>query len=80
LDEDTAKIERVCVLKQWRGKDFGKQAITAAEQWFKESGIRKIIIKSRDEVVGFYEKLGYAADWKQVHQGFFPEVHTEKQI
>ena len=80
LDADTAKIERVCVLEQWRGKDIGKQTIVAAEQWLKETGVRKIIIKSRDAVVGFYEKLGYTADWNNVHQGFFPEVHTEKQV
>jgi predicted GNAT family N-acyltransferase len=80
LDRDTGKIERVCVVSQLRGKNFGKQVITAAEQWLKEAGIRKIIIESRDEVVGFYEKLGYTADWNQVHKGYFPEVHTEKRI
>jgi GNAT superfamily N-acetyltransferase len=80
LNVDTAKIERVCVIESFRGKDFGKQVIEAAEQWLRESGIRKIIINSRDAVVGFYEKLGYVADWNQVHQGFFPEVHTEKVI
>jgi GNAT superfamily N-acetyltransferase len=80
LDADTAKIERVCVTEAFRSRDFGKQAIRAAEQWLKESGVRKIIINSRDEVAGFYEKLGYTADWSRMHQGFFPEVHMEKQI
>jgi GNAT superfamily N-acetyltransferase len=80
LDADTAKIERVCVIESFRGKDFGKQVIQAAEQWLKESGVRRIIIHSRDEVAGFYEKLGYTVDWSRIHQGFFPEVHTEKQI
>ncbi|MDR2139516.1 MAG: GNAT family N-acetyltransferase [Tannerella sp.] len=80
LDADTAKIERVCVTEAFRGRDFGKQAILAAEQWLKESGVRKIIINSRDKVTGFYEKLGYTADWNRIHQGFFPEVHMEKQL
>lgn len=80
LDAETAKIERVCVTESFRGKDFGKQVIQAAEQWLRERGVRRIIIHSRDQVAGFYEKLGYTADWSQVHQGFFPEVHMEKTI
>ncbi|MDR2774660.1 MAG: GNAT family N-acetyltransferase [Tannerella sp.] len=80
LDTDTAKIERVCVIEAFRSQDFGKQVILAAEQWLKASGVRKIIINSRDKVTGFYEKLGYTADWNRIHQGFFPEVHMEKQL
>jgi GNAT superfamily N-acetyltransferase len=80
VNTETAKIERVCVIEAYRSKDFGKRVIEAAEQWLKELGVRKIIINSRDAVVGFYEKLGYTADRNQIHQGFFPEVYTEKQI
>ena len=42
-----------------RGKGAGKLAITAAEDWIRERGYKKIIITSRVEAVGFYEKLDH---------------------
>jgi GNAT superfamily N-acetyltransferase len=80
LDKTTAKIERVCVIPDSRGKNLGRRLITDTETWLKSQGIKKIIIASRDAVVGFYEKLGYKADWTQTHDGFFREVHTEKEL
>ncbi|MDR0722787.1 MAG: GNAT family N-acetyltransferase [Treponema sp.] len=80
LTDTTAKIERVCVLESHRDRNIGKRLITDAEAWFRELGIKIVIIASRDAVVGFYEKLGYRADWNQIHQGFFKEVHMEKGL
>ena len=56
-------------------------AITAAEDWFAERGVKKIFINSRTEAVGFYEKLGYVADPKQITgTGAFQCIMTEKQL
>ena len=59
LDDNHGKIERVSVLKQYRHQGVGRVVITEAEKWFKELGIHHISINSRDNSVGFYEKLGY---------------------
>ncbi|MDR2797228.1 MAG: GNAT family N-acetyltransferase [Treponema sp.] len=80
LTDTTAKIERVCVLESHRDRNIGKRLITDAEAWFRERGIKTAIITSRDAVVGFYEKLGYRADWNQIHEGFFKEVYMEKNL
>ena len=52
-------IGRVVVLPEYRGKNLGRKVIGEAEQWIRELGYRKIVIDSRLEAVGFYEKLGY---------------------
>lgn len=57
-----AKIERVATVSSARGMGAGRAGIEAAEEWILERGFKKIIITSRDEAVGFYEKLGYHAD------------------
>jgi GNAT superfamily N-acetyltransferase len=80
LDDVTAKIERVCVLEACRGKGTGQQLIRAAELWLKELGVRTVVITSRDAVVGFYEKLGYKADWNRVNNGFFKEIYMERTL
>ena len=76
--DDTAKIERVVVLEQYRGQGVGRRLIEDAEHWLRELGIRKVIITSRDVAVGFYEKLGYTADWNNIEDGIFKTVYTEK--
>lgn len=80
-DDRTAKIERVCVLEEYRKKGIGRLVIEEAEKWLKEKGVRKVIITSRDEAVGFYEKLGYTVDWsRQQTGGVFTIVYTEKEL
>ncbi len=41
LDENTGKIERVATLKEYRGQHYGAAAITAAEEWFAERGVKR---------------------------------------
>lgn len=89
-DEGYAKIERVSVLDTYRGKGVGRAVITAAEEWIREQGVTKVVITSRDEAVGFYEALGYQADWekmkkwneeqKEAGTAFFTLVYTEKNL
>lgn len=56
-----AKIERVATVREARGRGAGKLGIEAAEDWIRERGYDKIVITSREEAKGFYEKLGYTA-------------------
>lgn len=82
-EEGYAKIERVVTLKKYRGTGVGRAIITEAENWIKEKGIHKIVITSRDEAVGFYEKLGYTADFDRIRNeddSIFKIVYTEKLI
>lgn len=82
-DEGYAKIERVATVSAARKSGAGRLAITEAEKWIKEKGINKIVITSRDEAVGFYEKLGYKADYSidlNRPDSIFKIVYTEKYI
>lgn len=54
-----AKIERVATVSTARGMGAGRVGIEAAEEWIREKQIHKIVITSREEAAGFYEKLGY---------------------
>ena len=79
LDEKTGQIERVATLKEYRKQNYGRAAILEAEKWMQENGVSKIIINSRQEAVGFYEKLGYVPDYTKVSgTGDFSCVQTSK--
>ena len=56
---ETVIIGRVVVLPDYRGRRLGELVVTEAEKWAFELGYKKIIVDSRLEAVGFYEKLGY---------------------
>ena len=58
-NSDAVILGRVVVLPEYRGKKLGAKVVLEAEKWIKELGYKQIIIDSRKEVVGFYEKLGY---------------------
>lgn len=76
-----AKIERVVVTESLRNKGVGRLAVEAAEEWIKELGYKKIVITSRDEAVGFYEKLGYTADYSRTYDAdIFKIIYTEKNL
>lgn len=81
LDERTGKIERVATLEEYRGQNFGSEAILEAERWMAEKGVTRVYINSREAAVGFYEKLGYIVDeTKRSGTGEFRCVLTSKEI
>ena len=56
---------RIVVLPEYRKQGLGRLVVTEAEKWAKELGCRKAVLDSRDVAVGFYEKLGYTADYSR---------------
>ncbi len=78
-EEGYAKIERVATVSFARGKGAGRLAMEAAEEWIREKGYKKIIVTSRDEAVGFYEKLGYTADYTKDVKALFPSSKKKNE-
>ncbi|MDR1953383.1 MAG: GNAT family N-acetyltransferase [Clostridiales Family XIII bacterium] len=81
LDEGRMKIERVCVLPDYRGKGVGRIVIRAAENWAKERGFSRMVIAARDEVIEFYEAIGYIANRSETESDeYFSCTYTYKSI
>lgn len=59
LNEKSVVLGRLVVLPEYRGKSLGLKVVDAAEKWINELGYEEIIIDSRVEAIGFYEKAGY---------------------
>ncbi|PWJ67751.1 Acetyltransferase (GNAT) family protein [Fibrobacter sp. UWB15] len=80
IDADTATIGRVVVLPEYRGQKLGAMAVREAEKWIAECGYKQIVIDSRIEAVGFYEKLGYKSASEKTHQSGVFECTRMKKI
>jgi predicted GNAT family N-acyltransferase len=55
----TAKLQRVAVLKEYRGRSLGKQMILAMEQQAREKHCSAAILDAQCQAEGFYSQLGY---------------------
>ncbi|SDM93034.1 Predicted N-acyltransferase, GNAT family [Paenibacillus sp. yr247] len=55
----TAKLQRVAVLKEYRGRSLGKQIILAMEQQAREMNCSSAILDAQCQAEGFYNQLGY---------------------
>jgi predicted GNAT family N-acyltransferase len=63
-----AKIERVAVLKPWRGRNLGAALVEAVISDIKSAatGLETLRLEAQDYTIPFYEKLGFAV----VSEGF----------
>lgn len=68
-------------MEEYRKEGIGRKLIRAAEEWLAELGILRVIITSRDVAVGFYEAIGYQADYSKIEKGgVFDIIYTEKTL
>ena len=72
-------LGRVVVLPEYRGQGLGRRVVAEAEAWIGDLGYPRVMIDSRLEAVGFYEKLGYTkTDDTVVRSGSFDCVRMQK--
>ena len=55
----TAKIQRVCILNNYRNIHLGVTLIKKLHEFIKKKGIRYSEISAQISAIGFYRKLGY---------------------
>ena len=81
VDSEAMMLGRIVVLPEYRRRGLGSLAVREAEKWAAERGFRKTVLESREEKVGFYEKLGYTADPARIICGdTFTCIHMEKVL
>jgi len=61
VNQDTAKIERVAVIKNARGRSIGAALVKAALTRLQERGFQQAKLHAQTYALDFYAKLGFAA-------------------
>ena len=80
LDEKRMMIGRVVVLPEYRHLGIGSMVIDECECWAEELGYGKTVVESRDNKVGFYERLMYEAVGEAVEGETFRCIRMEKDL
>lgn len=57
--DGTAKLERICLLPQYRQYGLGRLLIQGLEQQAIQQGLRHFQLHGQSQAAPFYEKLGY---------------------
>ncbi len=60
IDINSAKIQRVCVLKDYRGSGIGLFIMLKLHKYLIQKNIIKATLSSQNHAIGFYKKLGYS--------------------
>ncbi|AMW32130.1 cystathione beta-lyase [Fervidobacterium changbaicum] len=72
------KVERVAVLKEFRGLGYGKKIMEAIESYIKRTNPKPITLNAQLEVREFYEKLGYKSVGHVFYEAGIPHIKMEK--
>ena len=54
--QNEAHLQRLCILKEYRGRDFGKYALQCADAFCLSNGYSRITLNSQCHAIKFYEK------------------------
>ncbi len=57
--DGVGKVERICVLKDVRGKGSGKMLMNAIEEYAEKQEIKTLKLNAQTHAIPFYEGLGY---------------------
>lgn len=74
------KVERVCVLSEYRGMKLGKLVMQALEKHATTKGFEKIVLNAQTYAIPFYEKLGYMVTSPEFMDADIPHRAMEKII
>ncbi|GGB40376.1 N-acetyltransferase [Lentibacillus populi] len=77
---DYGKLERICVLKEQRGKSYGAQLIQAMETETAKKGYRKAKLNAQTHAENFYKRLGYETVSGEFLDAGIPHVTMIKQL
>ncbi|MFJ7732044.1 GNAT family N-acetyltransferase [Lysinibacillus sp. NPDC097231] len=80
IENDAAKIERVCILQDQRGKKLGALIMKEIENYAISINKEKLKLHAQSYAIPFYEKLGYTVTSPEFMDAGIPHRAMEKNI
>ncbi|MCZ8536543.1 GNAT family N-acetyltransferase [Paenisporosarcina quisquiliarum] len=75
-----AKVERVCILPQYRGKHLGNLMMETMESYAKEANLTTVKLNAQSYAVPFYEKLLYQITSPEFMDAGIPHRAMQKKL
>lgn len=74
------KVERICILPEYRSKGVGNALMKAIEQFALSQQIEILKLNAQNQAIPFYEKLGYAVTSDEFLDAGIPHHAMKKHI
>lgn len=78
--EEYGKLERICVLQEFRQFGLGKNIVQALEEIAKTQGVSKVKLHGQKHAEGFYHKLGYQTASDIFMEDGIPHILMTKEL
>lgn len=78
--EGYGKLERICILKPFRGKSFGKQLMQEMEKVIYNKGYLEARLNAQTQAEQFYMRLGYRTISSEFLDAGIPHVTMIKEV
>lgn len=75
---DTLKIQRVAVLKEYRGKGIGRLLMENLLEYCEEANAKMIKLSAQEYAITFYEKLGFSVCSNMYYDANIPHYSMSK--
>lgn len=80
LDETTLKLQRMAVLKEFRGYGFGRLLLMDAERFAKQQNFKEIKLGAQITAVDFYHSLGFQAEGPNFFEAGIEHTPMHKEL
>lgn len=74
------KVERICVLKDFRSTGAGKAIMEKIESFAKEEGFNRLKLNAQTHAIPFYSRLGYEVISEEFLDAGIPHKTMVKEI
>lgn len=80
FDGEYGKLERISVLKEYRGNSYGRKVIHAMEAEILNQGYVKAKLHSQTHAESFYKQLGYITISDEFMEAGIPHITMVKEL
>lgn len=80
VEAGIGKVERVCVLPEFRGQHVGVLMMTEMEDYARSAGLFTLKLNAQSYAIPFYEKLGYTVTSPEFMDAGIPHRAMEKTV
>lgn len=77
-DLNKVKIQRFCILADYRGMGYARRALAFVEEYYRSAGKTEIELDSKLEACGFYDKCGYTRVSDPFEEAGIPHIKMIK--
>ncbi len=79
FENDYAKLERICILKPYRGKGLGRILLDEMMDYSRKLGVNKFELGAQAYAIPFYEKCGFRVISALYYDAGIPHFKMKKE-